>query len=287
MDTITIKEEVANRYKYLYTNSKTILRLISILNNIDKNLLKELESFLLGDTNLKDTTFYMIIEQYKKNIKIDTGDNESTLHLLETLKTFINNQESSNKFVKLEALKEYYNINAYKNDGVIPDQIADIILKGTKKSTTNTTKILADKRLKHEYNNSLFSESDKQDIYLSLHDELPWNLSKLCEYEQVYYPDQNIKISRPKGTKPCKELFQINEKDIFINKDDYLYRYFTLCPHCGFIVNIPKEILPSNIKKRIENRYLSKPNIYNDRYEESRKLATKHRSEQFVRTRHK
>ena len=48
--------------------------------------------------------------------------------------------------------------------------------------------------------------------------------------------------------------FVIKEEEIFVNPDDKLYRYYQLCPHCGYIVNIPKKILSDGIKKRIEER---------------------------------
>ena len=46
----------------------------------------------------------------------------------------------------------------------------------------------------------------------------------------------------------------IKEEEIFVNPNNKLYRYYQLCPHCGFIVNIPKEILSDGIKQRIEER---------------------------------
>ena len=45
-----------------------------------------------------------------------------------------------------------------------------------------------------------------------------------------------------------------NENEIFVDPNDSLYRYYQMCPHCGYIVNIPKEILSDGIKERIEDR---------------------------------
>lgn len=59
---------------------------------------------------------------------------------------------------------------------------------------------------------------------------------------------------RPENTNPCEKSFLIKENEIFINPNDTLYRYYQVCPHCGFIVNIPKEILSDKIKQRIEER---------------------------------
>ena len=62
------------------------------------------------------------------------------------------------------------------------------------------------------------------------------------------------RLYRPENTEPCGENFIIKEDEIFVNPDDKLYRYYQLCPHCGYIVNIPKEILSDGIKQRIEER---------------------------------
>ena len=62
------------------------------------------------------------------------------------------------------------------------------------------------------------------------------------------------RLYRPENTEPCGKNFCINEKEIFIRPDDSSYRFFQLCPHCGYIVNIPKEILSEGIQKRIEDR---------------------------------
>ena len=51
------------------------------------------------------------------------------------------------------------------------------------------------------------------------------------------------KLQRPDNTQPCHEMFRVDEKEIFINPNDKLYRYYQMCPHCGYIVNIPEEIL--------------------------------------------
>ena len=64
------------------------------------------------------------------------------------------------------------------------------------------------------------------------------------------------RLYRPENTESCGENFIIKEDEIFVNPNDELYRYYQLCPHCGFIVNIPKEILSDGIRQRIEERCL-------------------------------
>ena len=46
----------------------------------------------------------------------------------------------------------------------------------------------------------------------------------------------------------------MKEEKIFVNPNGKLYRYYQICPHCGYMVNIPNEILSNGIKQRIENR---------------------------------
>lgn len=59
---------------------------------------------------------------------------------------------------------------------------------------------------------------------------------------------------RSENTQPCGNIFYIKEKEVFVNPSKTTYRYYQLCPHCGYMVNIPKEILSEGIKKRIEDR---------------------------------
>ena len=58
----------------------------------------------------------------------------------------------------------------------------------------------------------------------------------------------------------------VDENEIFINPDDRLYRYYQVCPHCGYIVNIPKEILSDGIKKRIEDRCSKDDKLFRKMY---------------------
>ena len=74
------------------------------------------------------------------------------------------------------------------------------------------------------------------------------------------------RLQRPDNTKPCHEEFRIDADQIFINPNDTLYRYYQMCPHCGYIVNIPKEILSTRVKQRIEERCSKNPNLFRINY---------------------
>ena len=53
---------------------------------------------------------------------------------------------------------------------------------------------------------------------------------------------------------------------MFVYPKKSFYRYYQLCPHCGFIVNIPNEILTDGIKKRIEERCSKNPQLFKKMY---------------------
>ena len=214
-------------------------------------------------------------------------------NLLVNVREFINEQSGDlkNKEKKITALDEYFRINRYKNDGKIWTSGHSINFKdmdnftsfsailpkyerkpGRDKKDIGLRKgelidFLANQSNHYDYNFSVLTEDEKQDIYLTYHDELPWNLEKTCEFEEEYIPTLiDNGLIRPEHTKPCGETFYVSEKEIFINPNDSLYRYYQLCPHCGFIVNIPKEILSDGIKERIEERCLKDPNLFRKMY---------------------
>ena len=70
------------------------------------------------------------------------------------------------------------------------------------------------------------------------------------------------RLQRPDNTQPCHETFRVDVNQIFINPNDKLYRYYQMCPHCGYIVNIPKESLPKGVKRKIEDRWSTSPNLF-------------------------
>lgn len=181
----------------------------------------------------------------------------------------------NNKKNKLSVLDEYYKVGRYKNNGKIYtsgrnlnlhdcDSLSFIIEKnprkpfrekndvGVKNNSFITSIITAPH---YEDNLSIFTENEKQQIYLAYHDELPCDLEITCALEDEYNQAlTDTRLQRPENTEPCGEYFTINENEIFVDPNDSLYRYYQLCPHCGYMVNIPKEILSDGIKQRIEDR---------------------------------
>lgn len=215
--------------------------------------------------------------------------------LLTILREFINEQSNDlkNKDKKLTALDEYFRINRYRNDGKLwtsgylinfkdiknysnfsavlpnpnnerkPSRDKDDI--GLKESSF--IKYMSNQANHYDCNFSILTEQEKQSIYLTFHDELPWDLEKTCEIEEEYIPLMiETRLARPEHTNPCGKTFQIKEEEIFFDSKDKLYRYYQLCPHCGYIVNIPKEILSEGIKDRIEARCQKDSNLFRKMY---------------------
>ena len=178
-----------------------------------------------------------------------------------------------NKERKLYVLDQYFRIARYKNNG-------KIYTSGRKLNLHDVSSMVLDLRERvplrdkkdigitnnsfisiistapyYEDNFSIFTENEKQQIYLEYHDELPYDLEITCGIEEEYVETMiDTRLCRPDNTLACGENFVIKEEEIFVDPSDKIYRYYQLCPNCGYMVNIPKEILSEGIKKRIEDR---------------------------------
>ena len=182
-----------------------------------------------GDLNNKDRKLHIIdeycrIARYQNNGKIYTSGRNLDLHDASSIVVDLN---------KREPLRNKKDIGIKKNDFITTVANAPC----------------------YEDNWSIFTENEKQQIYLEYHDELPCDLEITCELEEEYVQTMiETRLYRPGYTEPCGGNFIVKEEEIFVNPRDRLYRYYQLCPHCGYIVNIPKEILSKGIKQRIEDR---------------------------------
>ena len=216
----------------------------------------------------------------------------STWSVFSKLKAFIEGQsfDRYNKHDKLLALDQYFNITRYNNDGKVwhsgyetttldynnkrhdftfnfqdsayPRESNDAGLEANK-----FIDYLINEKNFNEENNVILTEEEKQKIYLKYHDELPWNLEGKCELEEERIPLlMELRLSRPCHTSPCGETFSIKEEEIFVNPDNSLYRYYQICPHCGYMVNIPKKILSEGVKEKIEARCEKDPNLFRKMY---------------------
>lgn len=269
---------------------------------MDTIMYQILEEFLLGTDKLENSLLYIIIEDLKEDeeylkrveegIKLLEKKNSNPSYLKESLDInnilhkigkYIDEQSDDleNKENKLKVLDEYFRLLRYKNNGKIYtsgrhldihdcDSVSLSLQEnkpsrgkndiGVEKNNFIDTIV---KTPKHEYNKSIFSEEEKQEVYVEIHKDLPYYLEITCELEEEYIKTMiESRLIRPDETEPCHEPFNVDKNKIFINPDDRLYRYYQLCPHCGYIVNIPKEIIPESIKAEIEERCSKSPNLF-------------------------
>lgn len=294
--------EATNKEYNLNSKELSIYLRLNIFEQSNKNIISMFEEFLLSDIKMEDSRLYKFVESNRNNKeyleKVKTGlslleeKNSKESHfktilsignILEKVGRYLDEQSGDldNKKDKLLVIDEYYRILRYANNGKIyksgrnltlDESWGGIIIEkrreplrdkddiGVVKNKFITT---ITKTPYYEYNYSIFTEEEKQEIYLQYHDELPHDLTIKCSLEEEYIETLiDSRLKRPDNTACCNKEFYINETEIFINPDDTLYRYYQLCPHCGYIVNIPKEILSDGIKKRIEERCSKDNNLF-------------------------
>ena len=285
-------------------NKELYSPIISLKFDFNNPLVPVLEEFLLSDITIENSTLYQKLEREKNNKdyleKVKKGlelvdknnkdkDFEPLMLKLDLYKIFgtvvsyLEEQSGDlkNKNNKLLVLDEYYRILRYQNNGKtyvsgrnlsIYDCDSLIIplnkhIPSREKTDIGVTKNSFITRIinipRYEDNWGVFTENEKQTIYLEFHDELPWDLEINCNQNKMIIPTSLPDIE---NTTPCGESFLIKEKEIFINPIDPIYRYYQLCPHCGYIVNIPKEILSDKIKEIIEKRCQEDSNLFKKMY---------------------
>ena len=274
------------RIKYNINWHSTLL-----ISKVDK--INELfEEFLFSDKKIKDTKLYQLIEskkedkEYLENVKrvmnLVSSKNEKENKLfntrlnIETILQIVNNYineqsgDLKNKKNKLKVLNEYFNLLYYFNNqmsSTLYRPKIDLENHNTieyKKSLRSKEDVGVRKNnfikailaLSHnKKNSSIFTDNEKQKVYLNYHDELPWNLQIKCQAGNES-PQVSIvnSLNQSDYTNSCKKLFLVNENDIFIDPNSLENRYYQICPYCGYIVNIPESLLSDGIKQRIEER---------------------------------
>lgn len=278
------------REKYLKTDE------LNNINSIFEEFLlsdKPMEESLLYQIMEKNRENKEYLNKVKKGLELlekDNADKEyeilkSKFSIREILKITVDYIEEQsgdlkNKKRKLYILDQYCKIARYRNNGKIYTSGRKLDLhdswsisvplqnkKPTRKiedvGVKNNSFISAILSIScYEYNFSIFTEKEKQQIYLEYHDELPCDLEITCDLEECLLLEEDTRLQRPENTKPCGHNFVISEKEIFINPNNKLYRYYQICPHCGYMVNIPKEILSEGIKQRIEEQCSKDDNLF-------------------------
>lgn len=293
MESVSETKERCKRWKEKYTlKTKPLI----YLNELDAALLNNLEELLLGHSNLENNSFYKMLEELKKDknyqakvkkgLELLTRLNNETKHpifhknldiwtLLTRVREYILDQSGDlyNKKLKLQALDEYFRIARYSNDGKVwisgydllchdIDNMASFTMISSQR-TFAPTRGINDNGVKNNdfinyfsiENNSL-SEEEKKEVYLRLHDVLAWDLKCTCIHNVLspYIPE---------NTTPCKKDFIIKEEEIFISPlNDGKHDFYQLCPTCGYMVNIPIDLLSEGIQKRIIDRCSKDHNLF-------------------------
>ena len=283
-------EEWNKKYDFDHTEPSVYLD----LNICDEQVMSLFEEFLLSDKKCEETKLYQTV----KNNKHNKGYLEKVREGLELLKTkddifvsskldiwnllrktsdYIKEQSGDleNKENKLSVIDEYYRVLRYTNDGridpegryhaknlgIMPYRLKEDI------GVTNNEFIEAIINAPVNANNSIFTEDEKQKVYLRYHNEIPWNLRINCALEEECTSLLvDTRLERPKNTAACGEQFRVIESEIFVNPYDRLYRYFQICPNCGYIVHIPVNLLSNEIKERIEKRCKQDPDLFRRMY---------------------
>lgn len=265
-----------------------------------------IEEFLFSEDPMERTILYILNEDLKtdenhlslvnEGLRLVEKKNQSQKYFKEVLD--INNllhkygrylEEQSgdldNKKKKLRVLDEYFRLYRYKNNGKVYKSGKELSIQDfpeismaleLREPSRNKTDIGMENNKfietvvnapYYEYNWSIFTEEEKADVYMHYHDELPYNMEIVCALEEEYIKTMiDSRLQRPENTEPCNEAFRIDENEIFINPSDKLYRYYQVCLHCGYIVNIPKEVLSEAVKQRIEERCSKDPNLFRKNY---------------------
>ncbi len=332
------KQELIERYKYLYENAILILApfmyeqpqkedktkskpihqqsrlvdepLIYLKINRLNSIIPLFEEFLLSERPLKQSKLYQMMKLRKKDVKylikvkhglaIFTKQKQKELffnikldmkNILDIVNTYIEEQsgDQDNKQRKILIINEYYKLYNYKNDSktvtsekelsryynnLINKRMQNRFITRDKKDTgvkNNSFIETITKALLHKENHSIFTEKEKQNVYLYYHDELPYNLEIKCSSKDDFH---HPKLTHSKNTIPCGKKFIIKEEAIFISSPN---QYYQLCPYCGFIVNVSDKIISDKIKVRIIKRCQKDQYLYRKMciYSELLSLETK------------
>lgn len=291
--------------------------------DIDPDMIKIIEDFMFSSDKMEESILYILIQDLKVDkdflLRVEEGKkllekkNNNSKYLKENLDLnnifsrigrYIDEQSGDlkNKKNKLLVLDEYFRLFRYKNDGKIYTSgryldLHDCSSISVELGNNNPTRDISDigttqnefvdsivNLPKYQYNKSIFTEDEKQEVYLQTHKELPYYLEITCDLENEYIQTMiDSRLYRPENTNPCHESFRVNSQEIFINPEDKLYRYYQLCPHCGYIVNIPKEIIPEYTKQQIEERCKKDPFLFRKKYLQSELISLENQTQRTLK----
>lgn len=277
-----IKNELINRYIYIYNNAQNILAPClkkEILEDtvktkyvlrISGDLIYFLEEFLLSDTIFNETNLYNMIELNKNNIeylnsvkeglillkeKNSNSQNEEYLDIQKILDIVIKNsirEKDQDIILKILTLDEYLNISNYNNNSKRSVNVENPIEYEVQKKSKSILLGTFANYVSNKVKCSTFSE---EEINLIFHKEKSKNIEIVCDIEEsIYLGIVENRLYRPNEIRPCKEKFYVKESEIFVRPYEHLFKYYQACPYCGYLVNIPNNSLNDEEKERIEEK---------------------------------
>lgn len=213
-----IKDELIKRYEFINENAALILapyikeednlysksgKSIS-LSMLKKEVLVNLEMFLLSDLKMESTALYDNVNYLKKDkkylLKIKKGllllqkHNENSFlklqldiwKILEIVRNYIERQEKNyeNRQKKLRALDEYFKIARYENNLIVTRDKEEINTKDIQKKVNGRDNLVDS--LKNDHKTGL--ESDFINYLSSLNN---YNENNMCLYSELYNLDNN------------------------------------------------------------------------------------------------
>ena len=289
-------------YVYVkYEGNKTVLRFKKIdeflMLNLESFLLSDIKMeesdlYKLTENNKKDPEYLLSIKsslKILKDTKIESVDNMpydfgdirlDDWDILLAVWNFISDQKGKKKNTKKEKdiLDLYFEMARYTNDGnvwkggryrtpfdsyngVHPKEtyariIENCIPEKSRKTNENSSNFVNSlARLKND-GVEIISEEDKEKVYFSLHKEIPWNLEIICNDNLYKEGLLSFDLKLPE----CNKKIRVQSDEIFVSPDNN--RYFEICPHCGKIVEVKKELLNDEVESRIRMRCSKNPNLF-------------------------
>lgn len=81
-----------------------------------------------------------------------------------------------------------------------------------------------------------------------------------CSEDDRFIQDRKVTYS-------CNRMFSLDESNVFYVEglgyfDDIVGEYYTICPHCGYLVLLNKNSLSSEIRIGAEDSYREDPHQY-------------------------
>lgn len=292
MNNRDIELEFIKRYRYLFLNSKIILAGLSDKGRIkyqDEYLEEEMLRYLVGDSKLQDSQFYLRMEElkhkkvfldmagsgYDKVRKMDEGVDSNTWIILRIVRNYIvnNYDKDINRRQWLDTMDEYFRMNRTDRNGrvyvsgyYLEFEDIDTIFRYINNKCRIRDEYYIDKK------NTLVGDNIFSSYFSVVDNNGNDKMKGLISYEEVRHVylslhdmiGYDIKVYCGDNE---EEIDNISDKIRIVNRGgacykefnlmeeeiftDFMGNYYQLCPLCGYITRISEEILSEKIQDRI------------------------------------